>query len=394
MTRKLTQEEFMHRALEANKGSILDVSAAVYKSSSEKVEVTCAKHGTYYASAYSVMQGRGCKKCTMEALSSNKPMTQDEFIARASAALGDKLDLSEAVYKKANEKVKVVCKQHGEKWMIASSLLLGVGCWECGVLKRSGVRGGNRYATKHEVFVQKAVERYGEGKFDYADTVLTKMKCSVSIRCVKHDTVFNQVASAHVAGTIGCPACIQELKVANGRLMALTTSEFVEKAVALHGDTYDYSHTTYISSKSSVDILCNQCGNIFSQMPFTHLEGSGCPSCAKRGFDPVKPAIAYVKKVQYNGTVFTGYGITGDFSHRMCAHRRNTEKAGAKVLDLFVSKVASGKLISEMERDIAKTFPRAEMDIPIEGFVRENTSAPFEEVVAFVQKYLENREGS
>jgi len=59
----------------------------------------------------------------------------------------------------------------------------------------------------------------------------------------------------------------------------LTTDEFIEKAIALHGNKYDYSDVHYINSHSVVNIFCKQCGRYFQQTPNGHLNGRGCTFC-------------------------------------------------------------------------------------------------------------------
>ena len=58
----------------------------------------------------------------------------------------------------------------------------------------------------------------------------------------------------------------------------LTTSEFIEKARAVHRDRYGYSQVEYENSKSDVTISCADHGE-FPQRPNHHLSGSGCPVC-------------------------------------------------------------------------------------------------------------------
>jgi len=40
----------------------------------------------------------------------------------------------------------------------------------------------------------------------------------------------------------------------------LTTGEFIEKAITVHGNTYDYSGVEYVGSKSKVEIICPKHG--------------------------------------------------------------------------------------------------------------------------------------
>ena len=57
-----------------------------------------------------------------------------------------------------------------------------------------------------------------------------------------------------------------------------TTSQFIEDAVKVHGDKYDYSKVNYISCKDKVEIICKVHGSNF-QTPSNHLKGQGCQRC-------------------------------------------------------------------------------------------------------------------
>ena len=58
----------------------------------------------------------------------------------------------------------------------------------------------------------------------------------------------------------------------------LTVNEFIDKANKVHNNKYDYSKSVYVSSKAKVIITCPIHGD-FSQVPFSHLLGKGCPKC-------------------------------------------------------------------------------------------------------------------
>jgi len=58
----------------------------------------------------------------------------------------------------------------------------------------------------------------------------------------------------------------------------LTTEEFIEKSIKVHGDRYDYSLVEYKNAHTKVKIICKEHG-VFEQTPNTHLNGSGCLEC-------------------------------------------------------------------------------------------------------------------
>jgi hypothetical protein len=61
----------------------------------------------------------------------------------------------------------------------------------------------------------------------------------------------------------------------------LTTKEFIEKAKKIHQNSYDYSLVTYRTAHNKIDIICSKHGK-FSQLPYNHLNGNGCPSCSNK----------------------------------------------------------------------------------------------------------------
>lgn len=58
----------------------------------------------------------------------------------------------------------------------------------------------------------------------------------------------------------------------------LTREIFVNKAIVLHGNKYDYSLVEYVNSHTKVNIVCPEHG-IFNQTPGKHLIKQGCPKC-------------------------------------------------------------------------------------------------------------------
>ena len=141
MPRKLTTKEFIDRA-KAIHGDCYDYSLVDYKHSNSKVKIICRQHGIFEQRAVSHLQGHGCSKCSNNA----KPTTQ-EFIERAKAVHGnDRYDYSLVDYKGSDEKVTIICPQHGEFEQSAYHHLRGHGCPTC---KKERV-GWNRSSWKEQ----------------------------------------------------------------------------------------------------------------------------------------------------------------------------------------------------------------------------------------------------
>lgn len=58
----------------------------------------------------------------------------------------------------------------------------------------------------------------------------------------------------------------------------LSNNDFLKRSKDIHGDTYDYSLVKYNGNLNKVDILCKKHGK-FEQRPYDHYRGNGCPKC-------------------------------------------------------------------------------------------------------------------
>lgn len=89
-----------------------------------------------------------------------------------------------------------------------------------------------------------------------------------------------------------------------------TQQEFIEQAVAIHGDKYDYSNVVYTTSSNKVDIICTVHNTLFSQQANSHLRGCGCPICndmsgSLKSFTD-KARIVHGDKYDYSAAVYRG----------------------------------------------------------------------------------------
>lgn len=263
-------------------------------------------------------------------------MTKTEkFIDKAIEVHKNIYDYSVTIYQRSDEKVQIICKQHGVFQQRASMHLSGQGCKKCAVEKRSLLHNSttkefikkaidihsNRYDysnvnyinTKIKIaiickqhgsflqrpdihlsgsgctkcanelkegvppktqqdFIEKAIKIH-KGKYSYEKSIYTKSRENVIITCCIHGD-FLQTASAHTSGK-GCSKCSD---VHTARINTNSTEQFVEKSKKIHGDIYDYSLTEYKKSYKKVTICCKTHGE-FAQTPNSHLAGSGCNKC-------------------------------------------------------------------------------------------------------------------
>lgn len=142
-------------------------------------------------------------------------------------------------------------------------------------------------------FINKAIIKHG-GIYDYSEVNYINSRSKISIICKKHG-LFRQKAKNHLAGQ-GCPECQYE----NLRTkLSLTTEEFIEKSLIIHGTKYDYTLVDYKNSASCVIIICPTHGQ-FLQTPNSHLRGRGCPKCKPTKYTTKEEFVAKANKIHGN----------------------------------------------------------------------------------------------
>ena len=184
----------------------------------------------------------------------------DDFIREASGIHNNKYDYSKTNYIKTKMKIEIICPIHGSFWQTPNNhLSQKQGCPKCG---------GTKKITTEE-FISKA-NLSQDYLYNYSKSNYVNNKTKIEIICDKHGS-FWQTPQDHLKGS-GCPKCKGWNK---------TTKEFINEAVSLHGNIYNYSKTNYIKSSSKVEIICDKHGS-FWQTPNNHLRGAGCGKCKNK----------------------------------------------------------------------------------------------------------------
>ena len=155
-----------------------------------------------------------------------------------------------------------------------------------------------------EEFVQRSIAVHGN-KYGYDSVEYISSKDKVAIACPEHG-VFYQTPHAHLRGE-GCPQCATIVK---GNSRRKTTEDFVESAIRVHGERYDYSKVNYVNNRKKVEIVCPTHGSFF-QSPHNHiLEKQGCPIC---GVEKCKKSNTYTKE-KFIGLCKKVHGDKYDYS--------------------------------------------------------------------------------
>ena len=315
-----TTEEWITKANDIHNNTY-DYSKVDYKKCDIKIYIICKIHGEFLQTPNSHLQGYGCSKCA----GCYSPTTE-EWIENAKKIRGDKYIYDKVNYKTSQDKIIIICKEHGEFLQVPSSHLQGHDCSKCAYF----ISGINQRKSQEE-FIKQASHIHNN-KYDYAKVNYISSKENIIIICKIHGE-FSQNAHCHSSGQ-GCLKCAGSysptteewierankkhnykfvydkviykktkekiiiickihgdfLQTPNDHLFgygcskcagtySYTTDEWVEKAKKVHNNKYDYSKVEYIGNKSKVIIICQKHGD-FLQTPNNHLKGAGCSKCA------------------------------------------------------------------------------------------------------------------
>lgn len=228
----------------------------------------------------------------------------------------------------------VKCKLHTGVAILTkgSELLKGRnGCKECQTSRR---RLGRR--VDNTAFIEKARKVHGD-KFNYEKVIYVNSQTKVDIVCKTHGT-FTQRPAEHLR--YGCAKCAGVGKK--------STLELITDFIAVHGSKYNYSKVHAISNKQKVVITCKLHGD-FTQTPDSHLNGRGCPLCAKSGFDMEKAGTLYYLELPTFGLF--KIGITN-----RTVKERFTKKDQEMFNVLKEVKFASGRDCYSTEQRILKEY--------------------------------------
>lgn len=238
-------------------GDKYDYSKAIWNPKGAKLEIICPLHGSFFQNPYKHLNSsNGCNRC------SRMQVSLEKFIERSKECHGDKYEYSRVSFLTTNDKVEIVCPDHGIFLQEPASHMRNHGCKDCGL--QTGI-------VTFENFLKRAIAEHGntyiyhEAKWDGAHKTV--------IECRTHGE-FIQNWFNHVKGN-GCHKCSVDD-------MRMDLSTFIERARIIHSDKYSYDEVKFETTLDKVKIFCQSHG-FFFQAVNNHLGGNRCPGCAKSG---------------------------------------------------------------------------------------------------------------
>jgi len=257
--------QFFEKAIKKH-GYKYDYSKVEYKNAKENVIIICHRaypwgeeHGEFIQTPDTHLQSRGCPKCSKV----HRPSTS-EWIKMAEWIHGKRYDYTKVVYKNNRTKICIICKEHGEFIQTPANHIKGKNCPKC-----SG------HFMDQNFFIEKSKGIHKDENdnplYDYSLVDYNESSTNVTIICPLHNYEFRKTPNKHLNGQ-GCPLCGN---VSGGLKNRLSHNEFIKRAFP---HKYEYL-TKYITAKTKIHIKCKECGHKFWQEAFSHMSGTGCPSC-------------------------------------------------------------------------------------------------------------------
>jgi hypothetical protein len=263
VSHKATAITFIERCKRVH-GDRYGYELVCYTRAADLVKIICHEHGVFSQRANNHLHGQGCPECRRKQITK----TQSNFIEEAIVVHGNKYNYNLSKYINGHSKIIILCPFHGKFKQLPQNHLSGRGCPHC-------------FHENNRLSLQEFIERANiihHSKYDYSFVKLTLSSDKINIYCPLHDKCFEQVASIHLSGR-GCSDCGYE--TVTKKLMKSCDS-FIEEAITIHGNKYDYSKVDYQGMQNKIEIICAKHGS-FYQRPTDHIfDGNGCPKCSYR----------------------------------------------------------------------------------------------------------------
>lgn len=186
-----------------------DYSKVQYLNSTTKVLIVCKEHGEFtQAPAKHLIHKYGCPMCAKRGLGKERRITHDEFNRTVFKLYGDKYAYDIKTMPTKSSLVEIYCKKHNKSFNQTLHLHLSgyLSCKEC-INEKKQEKSAN---IKRDLFIQKFCEKFG-AHFDFSRVTYINNTTSVTIKCLTHNQVFEQVPRNIIRYDVcSCKKCKQE----------------------------------------------------------------------------------------------------------------------------------------------------------------------------------------
>lgn len=200
-----------------------------------------------------------------------KKLTTSEFVNKAISIHGDSYDYSITEYVHSLQKVKIICKKHGEFSIRPSNHINNKqGCDMCGIQKTS-----RAFRKPIEIFLQEVSQKENYSEYNFSEIIPFKTrKDEIFPICNKHGKYKTTPRNVLRSSFFGCSKCRHETDKFN-------TAKFIQISKQIHKEKYEYLKCDYIKAHELVTITCKEHGE-YACKAYIHMAGKGfCPKCTK-----------------------------------------------------------------------------------------------------------------
>ena len=204
LLQKSNTTAFIEKATKIH-GHKYDYTKIDYVNVKTKIIIVCNSCKSVFSQVpNSHLSGNGCKKCANKLIGERSRIhTTETIIQKAKEMHGDKYDYSKVEYTGIDNKIIIICKEHGEfKQSPVCHINRQNGCKKC-----ADKMNGKKLMITTEEFVQKAKEIHGD-KYDYSKVEYTGIYNKIIIICKEHGD-FEQGSNVHIRSG-GCPFCVNK----------------------------------------------------------------------------------------------------------------------------------------------------------------------------------------
>ena len=245
--------EFISKAITIH-GDKYDYSKSIYSGCENKLIIICKEHEEFKQQPNNHLQGKGCMKCSILKRNDKSRYTTEIFIEKAKKIHNNIYDYSKVEYTNYHNKVKIICKEHGQFEQSPSHHLKGQGCCKCGEIKTAN----SKYSSTDE-FIEKSKKIYGD-KYDYSKTEYKKSDKNIIIICKEHGE-FEKRPSNHINSNQGCPKCQTKKQHSKTQIQWLNFISIKDNINIQHAE--NGNEFLIPSTKYKADGYCQKTNTIF-----------------------------------------------------------------------------------------------------------------------------------
>jgi hypothetical protein len=257
----------------------------VYVNRRTAVTYECPLHGEVSMTPYYhlTQSETGCPNC-----SGLFKRTCDEFIADATKKHNGYYSYPRCEFVNLKSNIIITCSKHGDFTQNASCHLhAGHGCRVCAIESMS-----EKIMWTLEEVIEEIRKLHNDCELpdDYSQAIIERTNGITmlnSIRCIKHDCMYNQRIVSHVRGR-RCTKCKYDTI---STLYRLPYSELIIRCKEIHKDKpFEYQEEEpldYKNGNSKIRVTCNELDSKGNQhgdwypTAHNHINGSGCPKCGQ-----------------------------------------------------------------------------------------------------------------